>query len=826
MKTLKNFTVIGFLTVLLVAIPILRGNAQTDHSAKPDDWITINKSYSSQRYVDLDLINAYNVGDLGKVCEAELNEPVYFTSGILKVGQTLYVTTLRGTYALDATSCSTLWRQIVDFKQVTAAIGQRGAAYLNGRIFRGTADGRVIAMDATTGQVLWDVQAADPTKAEAFSSAPIAAEGKVFIGIGISDDGIAGRLMAFDEVNGSQIWSFNTTFGQPAGGGFWTTYSFDPATKELFASITNPFPDFSRALDPDDAEKTAFTNSFISVRTSGWQAALNWFYQATPYDQHDWDLAAAPTLYSTKEGTQMIAAPGKSGLIYGVSRSSHKLVFATPGTTVAPDPVPNDDFQYTCPGLQGGALYNGTAFDPKTGFLFAGMTDICTWYSSNPAYGGEIAIKDGSAVAKKLGHLGWITAIDGGTGKMAWTKPSASQVQAGMVTTKSGLLFAGESDGYLLALRTSTGAELKRLNVGGALNNGLISYAVDGQQYVAAAVGGSGENPHSVAGSLRISIFGLHADPVPHVTRFARLSPKFGPGIPISTATYIQGCGQCHGPTGIGASAPPLIRQAQLADPLVLKDFLHSVPAPMPVLSPGVLEDSDIEQIAQFLRLNVFKCGQAGGQRCALPGLPSSGGTPAWRAVYSVLTSPRCINCHPGPASGTAFIPGYPANAFDYPRQGDDRHPHYFNIIRGPDVDSTGQLSGTGAAFARCASCHGLANDHRTGIPGAQNADGTLDWRLAPVSMAWESSPGVPLTGDKLCMQLTDPARNGNRNAAALLQHVKSEPLVLWGFDPGVTPTGWRRTTPPLNHTEFVSVFQEWIDEGSPCPVSPPPSQN
>ncbi len=789
---------------------------------EPDRWTTINKDYNSQRYVDLDQINASNVRDLKETCEVQLNEPVYFTSGLLKVGRTLYVTTLRGTYAVDAETCELRWRQAVDFQQGIAAIGQRGAGYLDGRIFRGTADGRLIAMDANTGEVLWDVQAANPAAAEAFSSAPIAAEGKVFIGIGVSDDGIAGRLMAFDAQSGSKIWSFNTTLGKPAGGGFWTTYSLDLKTGELFGSVSNPFPDFSRALQANDEELTATTNSFISINAmNNPQASLNWSYQATPYDQHDWDLAAAPTLYRTRSGKDMVAAPGKSGLIYGVDRSTHQLAFSTPGTTVVPNPVLDNSWQYVCPGLQGGALYNGTAYDPATGLLFAGMTDACTYYSANPAYGGQIAIKDAAAAAKDLGPSGWITAVDGETGKVVWQKHADSQVQAGLVTTKSGLLLAGEANGMLLAMDARTGTVLKRLDVQGALNNGLISYEADGQQYVAAAVGGSGENPHAVAGPLRVSVFGLHAGPAPRVIQLDRMDAKFGPGVTAANATYVQTCGQCHGVTGIGASAPPLIRQSQLADPKVLRAFLDDVPAPMPRLHPGVVNDKDVALIASFLRTNVFLCGQPGGQSCELPGKPSTGGTPAWQAVYSVLTSPRCINCHTGPSPSTAFIPGYPLAAFDYPRQGDDRHPHYFNIIRGPETDSTGQLTGKGAPFARCASCHGVANDPKTGIPGANDGNGVVDWALAPPSMSWETTPGMPMNGAELCAQLTDKTRNGNRGPAELLQHVATAPAVLWGWDPGVRPNGEERTKPPLGHEAFVHVFEQWIQEGSPCPAAP-----
>ena len=145
-----------------------------------DNWITINKDYSGQRYVDLDQITPRNVDSLKEVCEIRLNEPNLFSSGLLKVGRTLYVGTSRFTYAFDAATCALRWRYVVDFKQTPAAVTGRGAGYLDGKIFRGTTDGRVIALNANTGQMRWDVQAADPTKAESFVSAPIAWQGKVF----------------------------------------------------------------------------------------------------------------------------------------------------------------------------------------------------------------------------------------------------------------------------------------------------------------------------------------------------------------------------------------------------------------------------------------------------------------------------------------------------------------------------------------------------------------------------------------------------------------------------------------------------------------------
>ncbi|HEY7306350.1 MAG TPA: PQQ-binding-like beta-propeller repeat protein [Bryobacteraceae bacterium] len=262
-----------------------------------DRWFTMNKDYSSQRYVDLDQITPRNVGRLKEVCEIRLNEPVMFSSGLLKVGRTLYAATLRGTYAIDATTCELRWpRHVINFEQFPATVTQRGLGYLNGRIFRGTGDGRMIALDAKTGESLWpDLQSADPMHSEAFSSAPIAAKGKVFAGIVTGDVGIAGRLMAFDARTGAQLWSFDSTLGHNAGGGFWTSYSLDPKTGEVFAAIANPYPDFDR--DGDKGDDTGKTDSVVSINAMNIpKAELNWFYQAVPRDEHDWDLATTPTL--------------------------------------------------------------------------------------------------------------------------------------------------------------------------------------------------------------------------------------------------------------------------------------------------------------------------------------------------------------------------------------------------------------------------------------------------------------------------------------------------------------------------------------------------
>jgi cytochrome c553 len=395
-------------------------------------------------------------------------------------------------------------------------------------------------------------------------------------------------------------------------------------------------------------------------------------------------------------------------------------------------------------------------------------------------------------------------------------------VQAGLVPTKSGLLFAGDTHGNLLVLDANAKLHprlLKRIDVKGALNSGLISYSVGGEQYVAAAVGGPTINPSAVAGALRVVLYGLHGSDEPKVVKLDRLEPSIL-GFTANQAIYGQVCSNCHGSSGSG---PPLARQSQLADAKLLTEFLETVPPPMPRLYPGVLEEKEVKMIAEFLTTKVFNCGPDQAQNCDPPGNPKTGGTKEWRAIYSVLTSPRCINCHPVASSKLPPFRGFPQ---DYPRQADDRHPHYYGVVRGDTkpfktVETGVNVDiGIGAPFLRCISCHGNKNDSKTGIPGAEDPEHPRKpfWSMAPAPMAWESAPGVPLTGAKLCARLKDKSLNGNRELKDTLHHLETEPLVNWAFNPGTRLNGESRTTPPISHAELIRQFKKWMADGAPCP--------
>jgi hypothetical protein len=163
-------------------------------------------------------------------------------------------------------------------------------------------------------------------------------------------------------------------------------------------------------------------------------------------------------------------------------------------------------------------------------------------------------------------------------------------------------------------------------------------------------------------------------------------------------------------------------------------------------------------------------------------------GLAQWKRIEAVLKHPRCINCH---------------TITDYPRQGDDRVRHRFRILRGPD--------NKGAPGASCSACH-QAQNQANGVPGAAG------WHLAPLSMAWESRPGVIMSGAQLCRTVLDRQKNHGMDVAKLERHFADDPFIQWAWSPGADIAGTPRAVPPITHAELMDAFHRWAGAGTPCP--------
>jgi alcohol dehydrogenase (cytochrome c) len=583
-------------------------------------WPSYNGTPQSDRFSRLTQITPQTAADLREACETEVGDGGSFETGPIVVDGVLFLTSVHTVLAVDAANCSVRWRYVYTPDEEETTPGNRGAAYMDGRIFRGTADGRVVALDAATGRELWRVKAAEPDKGELFSAAPIAWKGLVFLGPG-GDFPTRGRVSAFDAATGKEVWRFNTVpaVGEPGfetwhvaenaqygGGGTWTSYTLDPEAGELFVPIGNPLPVFENDSRPGT---NLYTDAIVVLdATTG---KLKWYYQFDPNDGLDYDLGAAPALYTDRTGRRRIAAGSKDGHLYILDRDTHTLVSKTPVTTVT-KPTRSPDGLRFCPGVVGGVEWNGPAYSPVTNTVYVGSVDWC------------VALRKGQVKAKQ--HLstliyalpdqylvhegprtGWFYGVEATTGKTLWRYHAESPVLAGATPTAGDVVFSGESSGNLLVFEASTGKLLKKLQLGGSIGGGVITYSVGTKQYVAITTGNISRSSLNVGADTkpRLHILTTGLDPSYQLLKVAAAPPeqlyrRIGPD--QGKAAFTVYCTTCHGMGGSGGvSAPSLIGEGSRQSLSEIVEWIKNPKPPMPKLAPP-LTNQDVDDVARYVR--------------------------------------------------------------------------------------------------------------------------------------------------------------------------------------------------------------------------------
>ena len=491
------------------------------------DWLMSNHDYSGQRFVDLKQITRQNAASLRPVWMYQAGDTNTFHTNPLVYRGVMYLTTATSTIALDATNGKVLWRHNWKLKGKPGWAVQRGVAIKDGFVVRGTHDGYLVALDAATGALLWDKALIDMTRNEGgFTMPPLIYDDLIIIGPAGSELGVKGWLGAFRLQDGQQVWRFNTVpdDGEPGaetwekadarvkgGGSVWSPISLDTEQGLLYFAVANPAPDFYSLARPG---ANLYTNSMVvlDVRTG----KLKWHYQVVPHDTHDWDLTqASPLFTATVNGKprKLVATVGKSGVLHVVDRETREKVYATPVSSQLNVEVPlTTEGVRVCPGIQGGVLWNGPAFNPRTNMLYVNSVEWCGHFGvaqelrhiEGQFYMGGFARLDPIEQAK-----GWVTALDASTGKIQWRYKSERQMVAAVATTSSELVFTGEVTGDFIVLDGRDGRVLYRFNTGGPINGGVISYAVNGKQYVAVMAGNATSFWQARPGSSTAIIFAL-----------------------------------------------------------------------------------------------------------------------------------------------------------------------------------------------------------------------------------------------------------------------------------------------------------------------------
>lgn len=611
--------------VLVLVSPLLHA-VETAPSDPPNtQWSSYNGNVNGQRYADLRQIDTGNVGQLGEICRLVVDELGSFHSGIVQVDGTLYVTTATDTLAIDATNCALRWRHHYATEEHggNALQVNRGVAYASGRLFRGTVDGRLLAIDAQTGKTLWQYQIGDPQQGEFFAAAPQIYQGLVILGAAGGDWGIRGRVMAFDAATGREMWRFNTIprddepgaetwqnapSARYGGGGTWTTYTLDMAAGEVFIPVGNPAPDFLPEHRPGE---NLYTNSLVVLDAA--TGRLKWYHQLLSNDGLDLDLGAAPVLYFDGKGERIVAFGGKDGYLYGINRETKQRVFKTPVTTIAePRVLPDGKTLELCPGILGGVEWNGPAYDRANHALVVGSVDWCATLTRDENFEYKPGVFNfGGSYQQLEKSRGWIVAVDADTGAVRWQYETPAPQISGITPTAGGLVFAGDIAGNFVALDSKTGQRLFTADTGGAHAGGVITYMRDGRQYVAFASGNVSRLTFGVVGKPTLVLYGLGgksgAAPAVAAAGTPTGTPTGTPDPAAGRDIFGKVCAACHGAQAEGGTGPSLSGLSArldfdatvrwIEDPAAVKPGTA-----MPKLYPSPLDTAQVRDVAAFVQ--------------------------------------------------------------------------------------------------------------------------------------------------------------------------------------------------------------------------------
>ena len=505
------------------------------------DWPSYNRTLAGDRFSPLAEIGRGNVAQIRAICSYKLPEVTSLQTGPIVVGGTMYFTTDTISYAINASTCAEKWKQPRHSATPSPLLVNRGFAYMDGRLFRGTSDSHVLAMDTTDGHVLWDDVVRVTSPGMSIPMAPVAANGMVYVGNAGGDQvGVTGHVYALDARDGHVVWQFDVVPDTgPArdtwtnkrlpitGGGFWTSFTFDTTNNVLYVPAGNPAPDFEIELRTGDG---LYTNSVIALDgATGRMLAYN---QLVKNDMHDWDVDSPPTLVTTHAGRTIVASANKDGQMAVLDRSqitrgpaaaggsgaALPVLYTVPTTTRenVDTPLSRDSLTRFCPGITGGSEWNGAAYDPNNNSLYVGTVDWCASVQLKrdtttipPAGTTWLGNENANPFAPATEARGWLTSFDADSGTVKWKFHAPHPMLAGVTPTAGGLVFAADMSGELYAFDAVNGRVLWKTNTGQSTGGGVISYSAGGRQLIAVASGMKSPTWPGAAEQSRILVYGL-----------------------------------------------------------------------------------------------------------------------------------------------------------------------------------------------------------------------------------------------------------------------------------------------------------------------------
>ena len=496
------------------------------------DWIHYRRSYDGTGFSPLAAIHRDNVHELRPVWTYSVRDDSRWVPTPIVWNGLMYVAEGEGrVLAFDVASGDLVWRQERSYPDdigVSEAYRRhRGVSIYENRIYWGTADSYLVALDAATGAVLWEVQTGDYRTGEGHNHPPLIAEGKVFLGHAGGDVTARGQFRALDARTGELLWTFNTAplEGEPGfetwterevpplGAAPWNTATYDPELGLVYFSTGQPAPWSSAIRGPGDA---LYSNSILAVEAA--TGELRWYFQAVPGD--DWDRATYENMLVDLEiggvVRKALIQTGKFGWGLVLDRETGEFLHAFPtafdnvitGWTaegrpiIDPAAVPSPEdveagtlFQI-CPHIHGVRNLQAPSYSPVTGLYYLGVNNSCMNASVTPLQyvpgRWYMGLRYAPTLAPGYDFVGEFVAFDPVSGARKWTyRPeSGAPMTASALATAGGIVFGGTSDRYFFALDQDDGEVLWSMRLNGDVSGAPVTFTVDGRQYVAVGAGG------------------------------------------------------------------------------------------------------------------------------------------------------------------------------------------------------------------------------------------------------------------------------------------------------------------------------------------------
>lgn len=516
--------------------------------AEAGNWLMVHRTYGADRHSPLSEITSDNVSGLKLAFAVPLGgtEPAGFGVGsmegtpLAKDGF-LYISDPWGTpYKIDASDGKQgkiAWIGDTGIDKDPSRgilLASRGLALVDNLVITALNDGRVVAFDDETGDVVWDQQVGTEP-GEGFTNAPLVVKDMVIVGQSYGDWATRGWIAALDAKTGEEKWRFFTVPapGEPGsetwlceeagnpdcwktgGAAAWVTGSYDEASNTIYWGTGNPVPMFDPEYRPGD---NLYSNSSIALDAD--TGKLKWHFQYTPGDYMDYDEVGAQLLVDTKvdgEDRKILAHFGRNGLFYTLDRTNGSFIAANPyvnklNWTKGIDPKTGKPVEYdsskslqeyaagalrrgganvdTCPNIQGGMNFWPPAFDPTTSIAYGAGIEGCSDLSNKQEEGKEGTSFSGGAAATSGAQTGSIFAFDIATGKQVAKIDRPYPNYAGVMSTP-GLVWTGEMDGTFGAYDAKTLEQKWSINIGGAFTAPPIAFKIGDKEYIAIAGGGS-----------------------------------------------------------------------------------------------------------------------------------------------------------------------------------------------------------------------------------------------------------------------------------------------------------------------------------------------